>query len=66
MPERVARTDPFRQLDEITGSGPFRFVRDEWISGSRAVYTRFAGYQPRQDPPSFTAGAKIEFAPASR
>jgi peptide/nickel transport system substrate-binding protein len=59
MPERIARTDPFRQIDEIIGSGPFRFVRDEWISGSRAVYARFPGYQPRQEPPRFTAGGKI-------
>jgi peptide/nickel transport system substrate-binding protein len=59
MPERIARGDAFRQIDEIIGSGPFRFVRDEWISGSRAVYARFPGYQPRQEPPSFTAGGKI-------
>jgi peptide/nickel transport system substrate-binding protein len=59
MPERIARTDPFKQIEEIVGSGPFRFVRNEWISGSRAVYARFPGYQPRQEQPSFTAGAKV-------
>ena len=59
MPERIARTDPFKQIEEIVGSGPFRFVRNEWISGSRAVYARFPGYQPRQEPPSFTAGGKV-------
>lgn len=59
MPERIARTDPFKQIDEIIGSGPFRFMRNEWVSGSRAVYTRFQGYQPRQEPPSFTAGGKV-------
>jgi peptide/nickel transport system substrate-binding protein len=59
MPERVARTDPFKQLDEITGSGPFRFVRDEWVSGSLAVYMRFDRYQPRPEAADFTAGAKI-------
>jgi peptide/nickel transport system substrate-binding protein len=59
MPERVAKTDPFKQIDEIIGSGPFRFVRNEWVAGSRAVYTRFTGYTPRTEAPSFTAGGKI-------
>ena len=59
MPERVARTDPFKQLDEITGSGPFRFVRDEWIFGSLAVYMRFDRYQPRPEAADFSAGGKI-------
>ncbi len=59
MPERVAKTDPFKQIDEIIGSGPFRFVRNEWVAGSRAVYTRFAEYQPRTEAPSFTAGGKV-------
>ena len=27
MPERIARTDPFTQVTEIVGSGPYRFVR---------------------------------------
>jgi peptide/nickel transport system substrate-binding protein len=59
MPERVAKTDPFKQIDEIVGSGPYRFVRNEWVAGSRAVYTRFDKYQPRTEAPSFTAGGKI-------
>lgn len=58
MPERIARTDPFQQIQEYVGSGPFRFVRDEWISGSQAVYARFDQYQPRPEPPSFAAGGK--------
>jgi peptide/nickel transport system substrate-binding protein len=29
MPERIALTDPYRQMDDPTGSGPFRFRRDE-------------------------------------
>jgi peptide/nickel transport system substrate-binding protein len=59
MPERIARTDPFQQITEIVGSGPFRFLRDEWVSGSRAVYARFPAYQPRSEQPSFTAGGKV-------
>ncbi|HWL81981.1 MAG TPA: ABC transporter substrate-binding protein [Roseomonas sp.] len=59
MPERIARTDPFQQISEYVGSGPFRFLRDEWVSGSKAVYARFDKYVPRQEPPSFLAGGKV-------
>ncbi|MCW3476433.1 ABC transporter substrate-binding protein [Limobrevibacterium gyesilva] len=58
MPERIARTDAFQQIQEYVGSGPYRFVRDEWVSGSRAVYARFDGYVPRDEPASFTSGGK--------
>src|SRR5262249_37424607 len=27
MPERIAKTDPFKQIEEYTGSGPMKFVR---------------------------------------
>src|ERR1700759_624004 len=30
MPERVAQTDPYKQITEYVGSGPMRFKRDEW------------------------------------
>lgn len=61
MPERLANTDPFTQIspDSIIGSGPFRFRRDEMISGSRFVYDRFEGYVPRQEAPSQMAGGKV-------
>ena len=59
MPERVAQTDPFQQIGDPVGSGPCRFLRDQFVPGSRAVYERWAGYQPRQDgPASMTAGTK--------
>ena len=48
MPERLARTDPFKQVTETVGSGPFRFKADERVPGSRVVYERFAGYKPRE------------------
>ena len=60
MPERLAKTDPYKQVTEMVGSGPFRFVPSERISGSRVVYEKFAGYVPRPDgTPSFTSGPKI-------
>jgi peptide/nickel transport system substrate-binding protein len=60
MPERIARTDANTQITDTTGSGPFRFVADERIQGSRTVYARFEGYVPRQEGrPSFLAGPRI-------
>jgi len=58
MPERAALTDPFTQITDFTGSGPFRFRRDEWVAGSLAVFERFAGYRPREEPSDFLAGGK--------
>ena len=58
MPERIAGTDPFQQITEVVGSGPFRFVADEYVSGSRAVFARNDLYRPRDDAPSSLAGAK--------
>lgn len=59
MPERVAQTDPFKQIDDPTGSGPFRWKRDEFNSGSRMVYEKNAAYRPASGAPSLTSGAKV-------
>ena len=60
MPERLAKTDPFKQVTEMTGSGPFRFLNNERVTGSRVAYERFAAYQPRSDgKPEFASGPKI-------
>jgi peptide/nickel transport system substrate-binding protein len=60
MPERLAKTDPFKAVSEMVGSGPFRFKADEWVSGARAVYTKFERYQPREDiSKGWTAGGKV-------
>jgi len=59
MPERIARTSAFEQIKEYIGSGPYRFMVNEWIAGSLAAYEKFTSYVPRKESPSFTAGAKI-------
>jgi peptide/nickel transport system substrate-binding protein len=62
MPERIAVTDPFKQIAEATGSGPFRFKKDEYNSGSLVVYERNPGYVPREGgAPSLIAGPKQVF-----
>lgn len=60
MPERLATTDPFKQVSDMVGSGPYRFKADERVQGSLFVYERFDGYKPRTDgKPDFTAGPKV-------
>jgi ABC-type transport system substrate-binding protein len=62
MPERIAATDAFKQISDATGSGPFRFKKDEFNSGSLIVYERHQRYQPRPDGVvSLTAGPKRVF-----
>jgi peptide/nickel transport system substrate-binding protein len=58
MPARVAATDPFQNITDTTGSGPFIFVREEWNPGARVVYRRNPNYIPRDEPASGTAGGK--------
>ena len=59
MPERIAKTDPFQQIPEAIGSGPFKFVKEEWVPGNKAVFVKNSDYIPRQEPPSFASGGKV-------
>jgi peptide/nickel transport system substrate-binding protein len=59
MPERLAKTDPYQQVTEMVGSGPFKFVKDEFEPGHKVVYTKFADYVPRNEPPSWASGGKV-------
>jgi peptide/nickel transport system substrate-binding protein len=60
MPERLANTDPFTEIPEVIGSGPFRFLADERIPGARNAYAKFEKYVPRADGvTTWTSGPKI-------
>ncbi|WP_428484613.1 ABC transporter substrate-binding protein [Rhodopila sp.] len=59
MPERLATATPGKLLTEMVGSGPFRFLPDERISGARNAYARFDKYVPRDGVASFCAGPRI-------
>src|SRR5437588_9713587 len=48
MPERLAATSPYQPVKEIVGSGPYRLLADEPVSGARAAFARFAEYRPRE------------------
>lgn len=60
MPERISLTDPMMPISEMVGSGPYRFVANERVPGSRAVYAKFDGYVPRPNgTASLLAGPKV-------
>ena len=60
MPERFANSDTAKPVSEMVGSGPYRFLAREFVTGERSGYERFAGYLPRSGgKPSYTAGPKI-------
>ena len=48
MPERLA-TDPFKQAAECVGSGPFRWLADQFVPGNRAEMAKFERYVPRPE-----------------
>jgi peptide/nickel transport system substrate-binding protein len=59
MPERLAKTDAYQQIPEAIGSGPFKFVKEEWVPGNKAVFVKNTDYVPREEAPSFAAGGKV-------
>jgi peptide/nickel transport system substrate-binding protein len=59
MPERLANTDPFQQVTEMVGSGPFKFVKEEFQPGHQVVYVKNTDYVPRKEPPSWASGGKV-------
>ena len=61
MPARVAATDPSTQIkaEDVIGSGPFMFKRDEWKPGEKTVYVKNPKYKPRSEPANGLAGGKV-------
>lgn len=59
MPKRLAETDPNEQIKEVIGSGPFKFIAEEWVPGSKVIYRKFDKYKPRSEPASLSAGGKV-------
>jgi peptide/nickel transport system substrate-binding protein len=59
MPERIAKTDAFKNLDDPIGSGPFKMVKAEWVPGNKVVYVKNTDYVPRKEAPSWASGGKV-------
>jgi peptide/nickel transport system substrate-binding protein len=59
-PERFAVIDPATPLTEVVGSGPYRFVAAERVSGVQVVYQKYDRYIPTPvGTASLTAGPKL-------
>ncbi|WP_213770401.1 ABC transporter substrate-binding protein [Bradyrhizobium sp. dw_78] len=59
MPKRIAETPPDKSITEQIGSGPFKFVKEEFQPGVKAVFVKNTDYVPRKEPSSWTAGGKV-------
>ncbi len=58
MPERMAKVDPMKQVTETIGSGPYRFLKEEFVSGAKAAWAKFDGYIPRKEPVDSISGGR--------
>ncbi len=58
MPERLANTELTKPNVEMVGSGPYRFLKNEFIPGGGVAYEKFKGYVPRNEKPSWASGGK--------
>jgi peptide/nickel transport system substrate-binding protein len=59
MKEVHAMTPPDEQIKEVVGSGPFKFVKEDFDPGVFAAYVKNEDYVPRKEPASGTAGGKV-------
>jgi peptide/nickel transport system substrate-binding protein len=59
MPARIANaTPPTSPVKEVVGSGPFLFMKDEWIPGEKTFFRRNPAYRPREEAADGLAGGK--------
>ncbi len=63
MPARLAATPADKQVTEMVGSGPYKYIASEYVSGSRVVYEKFERYKPRSEPPVWATGGKVAYFP---
>ena len=58
MPKRIADLPADKVLEEVVGSGPFRFLQAEFRPGVSWAYERNENYVPRTEAPDGLAGGK--------
>src|SRR3546814_13264434 len=59
MPKRLAETDTNEQISEVSGSGPFKFIAEEWVPGRKVLYRKFEQYIPRAEPARLADGRYV-------
>jgi peptide/nickel transport system substrate-binding protein len=58
MPRRLAETPPNRPITDPIGSGPYRFVVDQYRPGDRIVLARNGAYRARPEASVWASGGK--------
>ena len=58
MPAPACPTPADQRIGDPVGSGPFRFLKDQWRPGNAMVLERNPAYVPRKEAPDFLAGGK--------
>lgn len=58
MPKTIAETPESQAITKLIGSGPFKFVSEEFRPGVKVVYAKNTDYVPRAEPASWTSGGK--------
>ncbi len=58
MRRQDAESDPVKPVATTVGSGPFRFLANEWVSGAKVVYAKNTAYVPRVDAADGLAGRR--------
>ena len=59
MREKEASSDVNVPVTEAIGSGPFKFLKEEWKPGARVVYAKNTDYVPRSEPAKGYSGGKV-------
>ena len=59
MPARIVAAAGTGRIKEIVGSGPFKFMADQYQPGNQMVLARFGDYVPRKEKADFMAGGKV-------
>jgi peptide/nickel transport system substrate-binding protein len=57
--------DTLFALEETLGSGPFKFVREQFEPGHKVVYVKNPHYVPRSEPPDWGSGGKVAMSNGS-
>lgn len=58
MPKRIVEASGDKAVSEMIGSGPFKFVQNEFRPGVRVVYEKNTDYVPREEAGEWTSGGK--------
>jgi peptide/nickel transport system substrate-binding protein len=59
FPERNALHEPSDPVTDAVGSGPFKFVHEEWEPGAKVVFVRNPDYVSRSEPADAYSGGKV-------